>query len=204
VSVSCVSAHHRADRRSQPAAYPKGAGIYRIVRRGRDPTTVATCQCVVRWAAARDTARHGGNASGHAGGNVGHGVILPQPGFDDLVVDGDRAPSGGAAVMGRCPRRHTASACGCRGSSSGAFATSGMSPPTPRAAARSVRSVGLVEAVEIWGYGEARIVAAAGGGPWHPTPDTRNLVQERFSQTRKTRTLRPRCVSRNRGDDWTC
>jgi len=180
------------------AAYAEGAGIYRIVPAAvAVPTTVADVQRIVRWAAATGTPLvTRGNGSGMPGGNVGHGVIVDlSQGFDDLVVDGDRRTARAGAAVTWARLSEAAHGFGLRlppDPSSGAFASCGGMVATNAAGPRSLRYGSVrrwVEAVEIVGAdGEARIVrrgGGGGGGPWHPTPDTRNLVQERFPKTRK-------------------
>src|SRR5438445_7256109 len=197
--VSCVSATPSllTDGRSR-AAYAEGAGIYRIVPAAvAIPTTVADVQRVVCWAAATGTPLvTRGNGSGMPGGNVGHGVIVDlSQGFDDLVVDGDRRTARAGAAVTWARLSEAAHGFGLRlppDPSSGAFASCGGMVATNAAGPRSLRCGSVrrwVESVEIVGAdGEARIVrrgGGGGGGPWHPTPDTRNLVQERFPKTRK-------------------
>jgi len=178
------------------AAYAEGAGIYRIL-----PAAVALPEkqddviALVRQA--RDsqlTLIPRGAGSGMPGGNVGAGVIVDlSAGFSDLVIDPQSRTARAGASVTWAEVNDAAKPYGLRlppDPSSGAFATSGGMVATNAAGPRTVRYGSVrpwVEALEIVeADGEVRRVArGAGSGRFTLTPDTRQLVSERFPKTRK-------------------
>jgi len=179
------------------AAYAEGAGIYRIL-----PAAVAIPEnqddvvALVRQARESKLALiPRGAGSGMPGGNVGNGVIVDlSTGFSDLVVDprSRRARAGASVTWAEV--NDAAKPYGLRlppDPSSGAFATSGGMVATNAAGPRTVRYGSVrpwIEALEIVGAdGEIRTVKRGAGSTeqYALTPDTRDLISERFPKTRK-------------------